>query len=56
MIVDMNEDKQNTIVFQEIYGSTPLKKDYFRKSDGQLSVVDRSPKYTSVSQFFRVGS
>ncbi|XP_071110921.1 RUS family member 1-like [Haliotis cracherodii] len=53
MIVEMNEDKQNTIVFQEIYGSTPLKKDYFRKSDGQLSVVDRSPKYTSVSQFFR---
>lgn len=41
-------------VCRENYGSQPVKKKYLKTSGDTLLTIDESPKYTSVSQFFRV--
>lgn len=45
---------QDIVVCQEVYGSSNVKKKYILERSGSVKSVDLSPKFTSVSHFFRV--
>ncbi|CAG2228046.1 RUS1 family protein homolog,RUS1 family protein C16orf58 homolog,RUS1 family protein C16orf58 [Mytilus edulis] len=44
---------QDIVVCQEVYGSSNVKKKYILERSGSVTSVDLSPKFTSVSHFFR---
>jgi len=43
-----------TVVCREKYGSSNLREVYITKENGDLIVMNQSPKWTPVSQAFRV--
>ncbi|KAJ8312647.1 hypothetical protein KUTeg_010020 [Tegillarca granosa] len=44
---------QESVICREIYGSSSVKKKYVKLPNGKLRVINQSPKWTSLSQFFR---
>ncbi|KAK6190597.1 hypothetical protein SNE40_002428 [Patella caerulea] len=40
-------------IYRESYGSSTEVKEYYQSLDGSLTVIDKSPKFTTISQFFR---